>query len=1260
MGVVYSAVHADTGRTVALKTVKVPTADGLASIRLEIDTLARIHHPGIVSILDRGVSNAGPWYAMELLEGETLADRNLMIWGRRAPETSTIPAPLEPGAAGGAIMSGARTSAGLAPRVRMPSTSIVAAEHLPAILSIFRRLCVPLAFLHGNGVVHRDLKPANVFLRPDDQPVLMDFGLTARTRGAIGREALAFAGVIRGTLSYLAPEIIEGQIPDNRADLYALGCMLWESLTGWPPFQAPTASELVGMHVNVPPGRLSAVVAGVPPALDDLVASLLAKRPSERLGHAEDVAESLAGIEGGAARQGRERRGEARSGFLFRPHLVGREAALGKLLACTAHARSGTGALALIGGESGIGKTFLASEVAQRASLEGTRIITGECVLVTAGERSSGERSAAPLHPFRHLLQALADQCRQLGPADAGRAFGMGPTLLAPYETALAEIADAAEWPQAVPLPAEAARERLLATFRQTLVAFVGATPLMLVLDDLQWADDLTLAFLASLGDSAFAAAPLVVLGIYRTDEANDELRRLIERPGVCRVELERLDDEQVATIVAQMLAVTPPPPALVQFVRRHAEGIPFFVAEYLRAATAHGLLTRQNGQWHVEPQGDGSTAAFGAIALPGSLAGLVRARLSRLGATATRAAEAAAVVGREFETWALAAVTRLDDAAVAEALVELVDRQVLEGAGLGRYRFLHDKIREEALAGIHPAVRRDLHLAVTRGLEARLRTHPHEHRDAELAYHFRAADQPRRALDYLARAGAFELRASAHGDAVRHFREALELEEQLPDRLSAIDRAALERQLGEALQGLGRLAESAEPLTRAAASLGLPLPRTKGRLAAGLVRELGRQVLHRLWPRLFRGRLAHRSALLIETGRVLGRLQDVFYYTGRDFELLFANLSMLNLCELAVASSELAMAYGGAAATAMMLSARKLSQSYFRSAFSTLEQAPDPVVESHLEMLLGLFHNVAGEREAAIRHSERAMHLAAQTGFARRRDEAASIRAGLDLVPGRHELAMVTILEMEASANRRGDAHMTSWALLQRVECLVLRGDFAEARTVLDRVLALLPGLGRPEAIWALGQLAYVRHRQGDTAEAQLHADHALALATKGPPVHAACAVTYARIAEVHLALWVDAPAATRRSAAKAAARACKVVSRSAATFPVMQPMAALLRGTHAWLTGKAKEAHRRWRQGVDRARALENRYVEARLGLALAATLPPESGERQAFVTSAFEVLSAMNIHELDRGGPIAALSGGVPSTADAGAGTRAQPAE
>jgi serine/threonine protein kinase len=274
MGTVYRAKHRLTGARIALKTVAAETPHHLASLREEIACLESVQHPGIIRILEHGLFRGGPWYAMPLLDGETLEARHDAVFGkhRRNRVRGT----------------GVRCSDN-----EVDSSAIGRAQWFDELRAYYARLCAPIAHLHALGLVHCDLKPANVFIQKSGEPILLDFGLTWFAREAVGRESLQVRGGLRGTLAYLAPELIRGAIPDARADLYSFGCMLYESICGSPPFQSANVRELLDMHIGAQPTALTDRARGVPAELSNLVTRLLSKLPADRPSDIERVAAAL-------------------------------------------------------------------------------------------------------------------------------------------------------------------------------------------------------------------------------------------------------------------------------------------------------------------------------------------------------------------------------------------------------------------------------------------------------------------------------------------------------------------------------------------------------------------------------------------------------------------------------------------------------------------------------------------------------------------------------------------------------------------------------------------------------------------------------------------------------------------------------------------------------------------------------------------------------------------------------------------------------
>jgi serine/threonine protein kinase/tetratricopeptide (TPR) repeat protein len=711
MGVVYGAMHLHSGEPAAVKTVNVPHQCLLQSIRREIHALARIRHPGVVRILDEGVQDGVPWYAMELVEGKTLGRHCAELTGGTSgpsPQSSTEWPAKDLRSRSPRIAATGLADVSVEPRL-IPAWRPVARarQHaaggsLLAVLGVVRRLCAALAFLHGEGLVHRDLKPGNVLVRPDGTPVLVDFGLAGRFEGRVSREELVeIEGSSGGTLAYMAPEQGRGELVDARADLYSLGCILYELVTGRVPFLAGSAAQLLRQHFESPPIPPSQLVDAVPPGLEALILRLLAKRPQDRLGHAGAVAAALEalGVEARASSDDPQPRV-----YLYRPGFVDRDRPFAELREHLVRLECGAGGLVLVGGESGIGKTRLLMELARQRRR--AQVLAG------------GVDAGAPLQALRRPLQAIADRCRERGLEETERLLGRRGKLLCLHEPALRGLPGQDAHPEPAELAPEAARLRLLAALTETFAALAEDRPVLLLLDDLHWADDLTLGWLELLLQTRrLERTALLVVGAYRTEEIGAPLQRLLDAPDAFRIDLGRLEEPAVGAMAGEMMGQPAPPEPFVRFLSRQSDGNPFFVAELLRTAVAEGLLCQDSaGRWQIAA----GQASYEALPLPRSLRQLVARRLDGLSDAARHLAEIAAVLGREMDEELLLAVARRRGTEAMEAIQRLLARQVLEPADGARLRFVHDQIRDVAYGRIVEGCRQRLHRAAAEALEPR------------------------------------------------------------------------------------------------------------------------------------------------------------------------------------------------------------------------------------------------------------------------------------------------------------------------------------------------------------------------------------------------------------------------------------------------------------------------------------------------------------------------------------------------------------
>ncbi|MBI2565768.1 MAG: tetratricopeptide repeat protein [Candidatus Schekmanbacteria bacterium] len=799
MGTVYDVEHRQTGERAALKVVRSPSEAIVSRMRREIRALGRIDHAGVVRVLDSGLECGMPWYAMERIAGPTLLDYARAIWCRaattsRSPfqqlggQSTTLPA-----GALNAISSDAPRA-----RQRHDRPGHRPPETVAAILGVMRALCDSLACVHGEGIVHRDLKPANVLMRkaaPPSaavEPVIVDFGVAADFAGAAGRERLTAETGASGTIYYMAPEQIHGELVDARADLYALGCILYELLTGAPPFTGATVAELVQGHLYRAPVPPSARVDGLPAGLDELVARLLEKDARDRYGYADDVAAALGRL--GVAPVAPRPRPRA---YVYRPTFVGRSDLFTGARTRLDALREGSGGLLFLDGESGVGKTRFATELARLALRLGIRVLTGECP-PAAGN--------SPLVAFRGPLQGIADGCLEAGPEETRRVLGARGKVLAPYEPALAGLPGLEDLPEPAELPPPAARLRLFVYLAETLAAVAGSRPLLVVLDDLQWADELSreaLVFFVASGRLDHISA--LLLGTYRTEEADASLRRIAGAAGTTTLRLERFCEEEVGELVCEMLAMRSCPVHFVRFLAAQSEGNPLFVSEYLQAALSKGVLYRDEiGQWHVAAADSARPeAVYASLPLPATVRELIELRLRELSATARELASAAAVIGRDAELDVVEAMMERGGEALLRALDELAERQVAIQAEGSRIRFVHDKIREVVGLGLAPDAAAHWHRKAATALEVAHANEIEEHTGA-LARHWEAAGEPERALPLYLTAARHARNRFDRDEAERLYRSYLRL---APDTAEALC-ARLE--LGsEVLAIRGRMSEA-------------------------------------------------------------------------------------------------------------------------------------------------------------------------------------------------------------------------------------------------------------------------------------------------------------------------------------------------------------------------------------------------------------------------------------------------------------------
>ena len=748
---VYHAKDSESGRDVAVAVFDTEGVEAtiVARARREAQAMSRLgDHPHIVAVEDSGEDEGRPYLVSPYLEG---GDVEQLLEGA-------------PGR-----------------RVDVERAVAIAADLLRA-----------LDHAHSCNIVHRDIKPANVWLDAEGTARLGDFGLAATDT----RSREAVQGMLVGTVAYLPPEQALGRASDPRSDLYSLGCLLYEMLTGQPPFEGDDAVTIIGQHVNATPVAPSRHRPEVSQALDDFVLRLLAKAPEDR---PESAAAALSELEAAASAPD-EPAGDEEENPLDRLAggvFVGRERELDELRDGLDDALAGRGRLMLLVGEPGIGKTRTAEELATYAQVRGARVHWGRC--------HEGEGAPA----YWPWAQALRSFVRDADPV--GLAWELGPS--APEVAQLVpEVSDRlGDVPEPPDLEPDQARFRLFDSITTFLRNASGSRPLVIVLDDLHWADEpslLLLKFVArNLSDTG-----LLVVGTYRDVELGRHhplaktLAELNEIEQTRRVTLRGLDFSAIERFI-EMTAGIAPPPGLAAAVHEQTEGNPFFLGEVVR------LLASEQ---RLDPDGRGDWQ----LAIPQGVREVVGRRLDRLSEESNQVLAQAAAMGREFDIEVLATVADCERDVVTRALREAVEARVLAELprAPGRFVFSHALVRETLYAEIPASRRVQLHGEIGEALIRRYGDEIDSHL-AEVAHHLLEAapgGDVDRAVEFAERAAERASRQLAHEEAVKHLERALEAAESAA--AAARDRRLrLLLELGEARTKAGRFAVARDTLDEAA-----------------------------------------------------------------------------------------------------------------------------------------------------------------------------------------------------------------------------------------------------------------------------------------------------------------------------------------------------------------------------------------------------------------------------------------------------------
>ncbi len=763
-GVVYKARDTILNRVVAIKMLKSASSSGDAYSRFirEAQAVAKLNHPNIVSIYDIGKEDEKQFFVIEFVDGMSL--RGLM---ETYPEGKC---------------------------------------DIQTVLRIATDVCGALQFAHSHGVLHRDVKPENILVTQEGVAKLMDFGLAKM----LGEPGVTKEGVIVGTVAYVAPENALGKGADQRSDLYSLGAVLYEAVTGKPPFPGEDPVKVIFGHIHDFPVSPIRANPKVPQGLSDCIVRLLGKEPSRRYQSAAELLQVLRGIAEDFLREAYLPAHKAvvipspRPVAVREVQLIDRVEELSLLREAVDKAVSGQGGVFFLCGEAGIGKTRLARELGAYARLRGMYVLYGRCPALF---RMDG------VPPYVLWKEVIKDYMQNSTPEQLYRVLGFYPAEVSVLVPELKQKLGA--FPQSLSLGLGQERDRLFEAVWQFVTNISKEAPLLVVLDDLQWTDQSSLLLMHYMARGIYDR-PLLLFGAYRDNEVDEQhplipvTTELNRDRLLSSIRLERMSFDDVSEMIKRILEQDDVPTEFLKLVHDKTKGNPFFVEEVIKSLKEEKVLHREDNKWKIKE--------VTRIEFPKTVKSLVKTRLGRLDEECQNALTLASFIGNDFTFDALCAVTGFDEAKALETMEKalktgLIKERVVRGDDI--YSFTDVIVRDVMHEEVSHLRHRKLHATIGSALEKTYANKLEEHL-GELAYHFLEGGERNKALCYFLKAEEKAGSMYAWDEGISYAQHALELIEEKTD--NAKEKANVTERLGDLKGYTGKAEEGIADIEKALA----------------------------------------------------------------------------------------------------------------------------------------------------------------------------------------------------------------------------------------------------------------------------------------------------------------------------------------------------------------------------------------------------------------------------------------------------------
>jgi Nif-specific regulatory protein len=697
---VYKVFDAADKRDEAIKILRHELSEPqqLLRFKTEFSTLASIEHASIIKVFDYGLlHDRFPYFTMEYFAGKRISE----------------------------FFDG---------------------QNWDALYDVILQIASALHHIHHLGIIHLDLKPSNILVSDAGKAKIMDFGLAIESRQVLDRQ-------IRGTLQYMAPEVLRQDRVDSRADLYALGMTLYETVTGALPGYGKAPIDVIRMHLDEEIRTPASINPRVPEALEQIIRKLLEKDPRHRYNSAAALLQAVAAAAGKRAPAAELLVGQ---GELYAAPLIGRKGEVAQLMTLINDAREGRGNGIILAGPEGLGKSRIVRDATLRAQLDGARVFCGRCPV----------NRKTIYAPFFEIFRQLV--------------------------TAVSPDADVSEEIRRILRPAMAGTDvratkgdkyRLynhIVQSMQDIYGFLSAgsdssgTPLIVVIEDLQWADPSTAELFSFLVGEA-RQNKLLVIGTLTTDgestEADAASWEQRAREGNFPIlHIDTLNETLVREHVQSLLGSMNISEELVRWMLWESSGSPLNIRRITDYLIAHQFLHWQATGWVAEME------RIRGLRIPGGAAAILMEKVEALTPEQRMLIEALAVIGEVSEVDLLTRISDAEPETTYRILRQLVQLNLLDESTDGKtVTFPQIHLRDTIYNGMTDRRRSELHLRVGHALEPQLEAGSSQ-LVGQIAYHFARANESEKGIRYAVEAGDLATHTLAHEEATEFYRTALEL----------------------------------------------------------------------------------------------------------------------------------------------------------------------------------------------------------------------------------------------------------------------------------------------------------------------------------------------------------------------------------------------------------------------------------------------------------------------------------------------------